>query len=46
MGCPHKLLLLLGQVARKALDALGAHPYASIRNFDVGKNVRDGELGL
>ena len=44
--CPHELLLLFGQVSRKARDAGRFHPDAPVRDFDVRKNVRNGELSL
>jgi hypothetical protein len=46
VGRPHDLLLLLGQVSREARDAFRPHPDAPVRDFDVRKDVCDGELGL
>jgi hypothetical protein len=35
VGRPDDVLLFLGQVSRKARDAVGFHPDAPVRNFDV-----------
>jgi hypothetical protein len=44
VGCPDDLLLFFGQVSRKALYPIRAHPDAAVRDLDVGKDVCNGKL--
>jgi len=41
VSCLDEFLVLLGQVSRKARDALRFEPGPAVRDFDVGKRVRD-----
>jgi hypothetical protein len=43
---PNELLLVLTQVTGKVLDAVWFDPNATVCNFDVRKDLRDGELSL
>jgi hypothetical protein len=42
VSCPDEFLVLLGQISLKARDALRFEPGPAVRDFDVGKYVRDG----
>ena len=43
---PNELLFLLGQIACETVDAFRKEPDTSVRDFDVGEDVRFGEVRL
>jgi hypothetical protein len=46
LGRPNELLFLLGQIAGETVDAFRKEPDASVRDFDVGEDVRLREVRL
>jgi hypothetical protein len=46
VGRPNELLFLLGQIACETVDAFRKQPDTSVRDFDVGEDVRLREVRL
>ena len=46
VSCSDDFLLLLRQVARERLDAVGKHPHSPINDFDMGEDICYRELLL
>ena len=40
MGCPHQLLLLLGEVSVEELSTVRKHPGAPVRDLDAREDIR------